>query len=237
MTPPLDAWGLSGAPVPLPGGHRNTVLRVGNHVVKSTRRTEAAVAWLLPVMEALAMRGLHAPRPMRSARGALVVQGWTCEPFVHGAPCDASALRRVWPYLSTAFGQRPGFAHTRALRYVPCSGDIDLSTVPNPLLRAVRRAWAALPQTAPRVVHGDLNRTNLIRSVHGVTVIDWDEARLDHPGFDRVALGRGTTTEARAALAMEIASCWRPEPARARALARRFLLDRMRQRKSRPASC
>ncbi|MEM7632859.1 MAG: hypothetical protein AAF227_12755 [Pseudomonadota bacterium] len=29
MTPPLDALGPTGAPEPLAGGHRNTVLRVG----------------------------------------------------------------------------------------------------------------------------------------------------------------------------------------------------------------
>ena len=237
MTPPLSAWELTGAPVPLPGGHRNTVLRVGDHVVKTTRRSEAAVAWLLPVMEALTAYGLAAPRPMRSGDGRLVVEGWTCEPFVDGVPCATVSLRPNWPRLPKSLGQRPGFAAAQALQFTPRGGDIDLTTMPPPLVRAVRAAWSALPRAAPCVVHGDLNRSNLIQTTKGIAVIDWDEARLDHPGFDHVALGQATSAEVRAAQAWEIACCWQLEPERARELARRFVRDARRPTKMRAPSC
>lgn len=223
MTPPLDAWGLAGTPVPLLGGHRNTVLRVADHVVKSTRRTEGAAAWLLPVMDALAVHGLLAPRPLRSVDGRLVVEGWTCEPFVDGVPCATVSLRRAWPRLSKSLGQRPGFAAALALQHISRGGDIDLSTMPPPLVRAIRKAWERLPRAVHCIVHGDLTRSNLIQTPDGIAVIDWDEARLDHPGFDNVALGQATTAEARAAQAWETACCWQIEPHRARTLARAFL--------------
>ena len=236
MTPPLAAWGLDGTPAPLPGGYRNTVLRVGDHVLKTTRRSEAAVAWLVPVMDGLSAHGLSAPRPIRAADGRYVVDGWTCEPFVAGHPCGPNALRRLWPRLG-GLPQRPGFAAARALLDLHAGGDIDLSRMPVPLARALRKAWRALPKRGPCLVHGDLNRSNLIRSDRGITVIDWDEARMDHPGFDRFALGSGTPTEARAAQAWEIACCWHLEPARARGLARRFINDTRKRRNSDASPC
>ena len=222
MRPPLAAWGLDGMPVPLQGGHRNTVLRVGDHVVKSTRRSEAAIAWLLPVADALRPHKLHMPRPMRSATGVFVVKGWTCEPFVQGVPCDPSDLT-AWQSRSYGLRQRNGFASAAALCRRPTGGDIDLRYMPAPLVRAIRRAWAALSKASPCLVHGDLTRSNLLENETGITILDWDEARMDHPGFDRVALATGHAVERRAAAAWEIACCWQREPARARHLARTFI--------------
>ena len=104
--------------------------------------------------------------------------------------------------------------------------------MPLPLVRALRKAWGALPEQGRCVVHGDLNRSNLIRTADGITVIDWDEARMDHPAFDRAALGRASHIEARAAQGWEIACCWHLEPARARRLARAFITDTRRRRNS-----
>ncbi|MEL6887926.1 MAG: phosphotransferase [Pseudomonadota bacterium] len=236
MTPPLAAWGLDGTPAPLPGGYRNTVLRVGVHVLKTTRRSEAAVAWLVPVMDALGARGLSAPHPIRAADGHYVVDGWTCEPFVAGQPCDPQALRQLWPRL-TGFPQRPGFAAAKTLQYLPRGGDVDLSRMPPPLVRALRKAWGALTEQGTCVVHGDLNHSNLIRTAYAITVIDWDEARMDHPGFDRAALAHASHIEARAAQAWEIACCWHLEPTRARRLARAFIINTRRRRNWNASPC
>ena len=229
--PPLAAWGLDGTPEPLPGGHRNTVLRVGDHVLKSTRRSEAAIAWLLPVADALLPHKLHVPRPLRSSNGAFVVEGWTCEPFVRGAPCDPSALT-AWQGRSYGLRQRDGFASAAALRSLSTGGDIDLRRMPAPLVRAIHHAWAALPKASPCLVHGDLTRSNLLENETGITILDWDEARLDHPGFDRVALDSANAVERRAADAWEIACCWQIEPARARGLARDFISATVRAGKA-----
>ncbi|WP_052249626.1 phosphotransferase [Tateyamaria sp. ANG-S1] len=235
MTPPLGAWGLMGTPAPLPGGHRNTVLRVGDHVLKTTRRSEAGIAWLLPVIDALERSGLSATRPMRSAGGTLIVDGWTCEPFCRGTPCDPSCLQDVWPQLALGtrtIKQRQGFASSKALLYLPHGGDINLSHLPPPLARALRAAWRALDHEGPCVVHGDLNASNLIQTGDRITIIDWDEARMDHPGFDRVALGLGTPAERHAAAAWEIACSWQIEPDHARALVKPFLAHHRRAGKT-----
>ncbi|MEM6758248.1 MAG: phosphotransferase [Pseudomonadota bacterium] len=240
MTPPLEAWGLTGTPVPLPGGHRNTVLRVGHHVLKTTRRSEAAIAWLLPVIDALERVDLSAPRPMRSTRGTLITNGWSCEPFVTGAPCDPPRLQTLWPLprqAVPAIPQRPGFVAAKALLRVSRGGDIDLTQLPAPLTRAIRAAWRALPLRPPCIVHGDLNAANLIQNGDSITIIDWDKARVDHPGFDRAALGLGTPAERHAATAWEIACSWHLEPDHARALVKPFLAHHMQHRKPHRPSC
>ncbi|MEX0308717.1 MAG: phosphotransferase [Tateyamaria sp.] len=223
MTPPLGAWELTGTPVPLPGGHRNAVLRVGKHVLKSTRRSEAAVTWLLPLAELMQTCGLMMPRPVRSqATGTFIVDGWTCEPFVPGvptAPRDIADRMTAFHRAAAHLPQRDGFIAARDLGAEQCGGDIDLDGLPPALASAMLAAWDALPDDLT-VVHGDLNATNILTDDTGqVTLIDWDEARRDAPAFDLV-----TWTEqppqhvTRAALAWEIACSWQLEPDHARAL-------------------
>ncbi len=216
------------------------MLRVGDHVLKTTRRSEAGISWLLPVFDLLQQHGLRAPRPLRSAHGTLIVDGWTCEPFVTGTPCDPAHVRAIWPHVSRStrqIRQRPGFSAARALCHVPRGGDIDLTRLPAPLARAIRQAWHALPPEPSGAVHGDLTPSNLIRSGNRIAVIDWDEARMDHPAFDRVALGTGTETERHAAAAWEIACSWHIEPDHARALVKPFLAHHRRIRKPARPSC
>ncbi len=221
-SPPLSAWGLSGAPEALAGGFRNTVLRVGDHVLKTTRRSEAAITWLLPVLHHAGDAGLIVPALRRAGNGCFVVDGWTCEPYLPGAPTSPSVIAakvqamhaalRDWP-------QRPGFASARDLCTRDCGGDIDLGAMPAALVRRLRAAWAKVPSQRT-VVHGDLNAQNILTDASGRHVlIDWDEARCDAPLFD---LGPLDTHPSRAALAWEVAACWQLEPDRARALAHHF---------------
>lgn len=225
--PPLDAWGLSGDVTPLPGGHRNTVLRVADHVLKTTRRSEAAIAWLLPVVAALQDHGLKAPAPLRSTAGRLVVDGWTCERLHVGISAMPDRVIERWPDFAQGTPgtmQRDSFRSSTDLCYVAVGGDIDLSIMPDPLVAALRAAWARLDQTPRTVVHGDLNASNILTDPDGqISIIDWDEARVDHPAFDRAALGLGDAIENHAALAWEIACCWQIEPQRAQTLGAQFL--------------
>ncbi|MEO0866417.1 MAG: aminoglycoside phosphotransferase, partial [Pseudomonadota bacterium] len=144
MIPPLSAWGLSGTPAPLPGGHRNTVLRLHDHVLKTTRRSEAAIAWLLPVMDRAQPCGLTTPRPIRSTRGPFVCDGWTCEPFFPGVPAAVAPFAdRLEMFHNTCrdVPQRPGFASARDLLDADAGGDVDLSGMPERLVTAIRAAW------------------------------------------------------------------------------------------------
>lgn len=227
MTPPLGAWGLTGTPVPLAGGNRNTVLRVGQHVVKSTRRSETAIAWLLPVAEHAEACGLHVPAPLESKLGTFVVDGWTCEPFCEGGPTHPKAvadkiarLHRV----AADLPQRDGFASARDLLTEQSGGDIDLTRMPPDLVAQLRAAWSAI-SLETTLVHGDLNPDNILTDTGGkVTLIDWDEARRDHPIFDTATWSDALTPIIKqAALAWEIACSWQLEPAHARSLVPSFM--------------
>lgn len=225
MTPPLTAWGLIGIAQPLPGGHRNTVLRVGDHVLKTTRRSEAALRWLGPLQDIGAHQGLNAPRLIPSLRGSLNIDGWTCEAYLPGTPTSPERVARAMTTIHHAakdMPPRPDCPGSRQLQTDMVGGDIDLSVMPPDLVARLRAAWAALPrdQTA---IHGDLNPSNILTQEDGrIVLIDWDEARFDSPIFDQVTWSDDNPNHIKAAMAWEIACCWRVEPERARHLARAF---------------
>ncbi len=73
-------------------------------------------------------------------------------------------------------------------------------------------------------IHGDVGAGNILVAGAEVTLLDWDEARVDVPWFDFAFLPAGVTagvpvpTHAlvTAGLAWETATCWLPEPDHAR---------------------
>lgn len=225
MTPPLAAWGLQGTPILLPGGHRNTVLRVGAHVLKTTRRSEAALRWLGPLQDIAEAQGLATPRLIAATNGMLCINGWTCEPFLPGTPTPPTRISGAMTALHEAariLPPRPDFPGTQILQSMMAAGDVDLNITPVALVTALRAAWAELP-TARTAIHGDLNASNILTGQDGrIALIDWDEARQDSAVFDRVQWNAASRVQKRATLAREIACCWQAEPARARALAADF---------------
>lgn len=97
-----------------------------------------------------------------------------------------------------------------------------LTFMPAPLVATIRDAWNAVKSTERCVVHGDAGAGNAIITPAGdLVLIDWDEARVDAPLYDR----GGGVAAIRARLAWEIAPCWHREPGYARLLAREFSLD------------
>ncbi|MDJ0827689.1 MAG: phosphotransferase [Rhodobacter sp.] len=216
---------------PLPGGHRNAVWLVERGpelcVAKTTRRTEAALAWLGPV-QALARRcGIGAPGLLRDNAGRFAPGGVTLEPFLAGRagpPGWRMALApRVAAFHKAAAGmvQRPGFCSVAVLRRVPRGGDIDLSAMPPRLVQACRAAWAGLGPES--VLHGDLVASNVIGTATGPALVDWDECRRDAVVLEAPMSGPVSQRVARARLAWEVAACWRLEPGRARRLVRTLL--------------
>lgn len=224
--PPPDLWpGLT--PLRrLEGGARCAVWlatdRAGaEFVLKSTTHSEAALAWLGPVHAAARAAGLLAPALLRAANGELAPSGWSCEPFVPGRPALPADLPALAPRLaafhaaSAALPPRPGLTGT-------AEGAAFPTDLPADLAQALRAALAPLHGAPRAAIHGDLNPGNLILTTEGPALIDWDEARRDWRFLDTIATRPASQAEARAALAVEILSCWHPEPARARALARRL---------------
>ncbi len=222
----------------LAGGNRNTVLRtVGRDrdlVFKSTTRSEAALEWLTPVMdaaEAAEAAEFIVPRLIPSDRGNLSEAGWTAEPFLNGVPADPDRIRKLGPDIKQfqkhthRIPQRPGFVSAHEFLHTTKGGDIDLTVVPDTLADAITAALAALDDRTA-IIHSDLTPSNVLITPEGRTaLIDWDEARRDHPAFDLAQFGAVTDVEARAALAWEIACCWKTEPERARDLAERLQKD------------
>lgn len=227
--PPIHLWSVAAELRPLAGGNRNTVLRTlglpQDLVFKSTSRSAAALDWLTPVMDAAEAAGFVVPRLIPSDRGNLSEAGWTAEPFLEGVPATETELQSLAPHIlrfqrrADPLPQRPGFVTARDFLHTTKGGDIDLTVMPDTLAAAITTALAALDDRTT-IIHSDLAPSNVLMTPDGHNaLIDWDEARRDHPAFDLAQFGEATEIETRAALAWEIACCWKTEPERARDLA------------------
>lgn len=199
-------------------------------VFKRTRRSEAALGWLLPVFAAAAASGLHVPSHLPSSVGALSEDGWICEPFLAGRPATETGRSGLVDVLAAtrartcSLPQRPGFLGARDLLTADAGGDVDIRALPPDLVRQIRSAWAAVAGETSALVHGDLSLANIRVAADGAPILlDWDEARRDAPSFDLAALAPDATPAATRALpAWGIAVSWHAEPRYARTLARRF---------------
>lgn len=213
------------------GGHRNAVWLVQDprgvrYTAKSSRRSEAALAWLAPLQAAAVKAGFAVPALIPAADGRLAPNGWTLEPFVTGP--KAQDLRPLadriiaFHYHAPAVPQRLGFASLPALLQQMQGGDVDLTMLSTPLVTRLRAAWQPFADQSCHPIHGDLSPANVILGPDGPTLIDWDEARVDLPFLDLRAAQASTPDQDRAHMALEIASCWHREPAHARYLLARF---------------
>lgn len=223
MRPPIERWGVTAVVQPLLGGHRNLVFRTQglsrNLVFKSTRRTTAAIHWLVQVQQIARQSGFVVPEMLESCNGQLVDEGWTCETHVEGVPFAPDEMPTIHPLISRFHSatidvpQRPGFLSSKALLNNVSGGDVDLEAMPTELASRCRRSWRAVSDRKEAVIHGDLNSGNLIRCLDGrAALIDWDECRRDLIVFDLVPLGEGDEEERKACLAWEVACSWLVEP-------------------------
>ncbi|MDD8022510.1 MAG: aminoglycoside phosphotransferase family protein [Paracoccaceae bacterium] len=231
--PPIHCWGVSAELRPLLGGHRNLAFRtVGlphDLVFKSTRRSREAIAWLSTVHALAQQSGFVVPTLLKSTGGQYLVDGWTCEAFIHGRaflPSDIPSIRREisrFHRLTENVPQRPGFLSARDLLTATKGGDVDLDKMPADLVETCRRAWHKLGNGRHAVVHGDLTPGNLVRCADGrAALLDWDECRRDHPQFDIGCLGPACATVQQALWAWETACSWEIEPVHALQVAARL---------------
>ncbi|MFC9176550.1 MULTISPECIES: phosphotransferase [Streptomyces] len=179
----LDAFGLRGTPEPLTGGQGRSV-RVGGAVLKPAEGTEGESEWAVSLFERLPRgAGFRVPRPLRSAEGAGVVDGWTAAEFMDGRPGPSGQ----WPGVVAA-----GRAFHAALREEPRPGFLARRT--HPWAVADRVAWGeeeadivaelAEPfgrllalrrpvEAAPQIVHGDLAGNVLFAPGQDPVIIDF----------------------------------------------------------------
>ena len=230
----LAAWGEAAVRGPAHGGARNEIVRVeldGRRcIARRGRRGGEALGWEVELLCHLAASGVGVPKLVPAQDGRLFVGSTIVMEEVRGdrlAKADRvaipRALRRVHA-ATTGWAQRPGFLSSRELLVADRGGDIDLAAMPADAARSCREAWARLPDLPHTVVHGDPNPGNAIESSGGVVLLDWDEARVDHPWLDLAALGRELSelppsdadVAYRAAVAWDAAMCWHDEPDYAR---------------------
>lgn len=217
---------------PLEGGFRNQVYlakRNGEYlVVKSTRRSEAALRWLLAVQEKARDAGFVVPEFIRNDKGDLCAEGVTVETFIEGESISPKDKPELLPLVeafhtkTTGVSQRPGFASARDLLSQERGGDVDLTQMPPELVKMCREAWQTLPDEPSVVVHGDLNINNMLRTEGGkIALLDWDETRVDTPFFDSAVLSDSLNPqEEQILIAWEVAVSWQLEPEYARRRAR-----------------
>jgi Ser/Thr protein kinase RdoA (MazF antagonist) len=233
--PAVAAWTgieLLGA---LPGGARNQVLLASRGdrrlVVRRSSRSASSLDWELDLLEHLAEHGIGVPRVVPADDGRRHVNGVLVQEFVAGHPPrtdddwrDAVETLTAVHQLTVGWPQRPGFASARELLTADRGGDVGLDAMPPEAVRAVRRAWQPILTGPECAIHGDIGAGNVLVADAQVTLLDWDEARVDVPWFDFAFLPTAATTRVpvpmedliTAGLAWETATCWLPEPGYAR---------------------
>lgn len=227
----LSPWGEVTVVGRLGGGHRNEVLelrRGGERLAcRITHRSAASLEWELSLMGFLATHGFRVPEVVPTDAGRLHVDGTVVQrwlpgrpPTVSDWPAVAAELERLHA-LTADYPQRPDFRSTKDLLTQDRGGDVDLTAMPPDAVAACRAAWAEL-DGPHAVVHGDPGEANVLVTDAGIGLLDWDEARVDHPDLDFADLPVPTLPEprgrvARAAVdAWEAACGWQAEPAYAR---------------------
>jgi uncharacterized protein (TIGR02569 family) len=96
----LSSFGVPGsAPVRLAGG-RGDEWRAGGIVLRPAGSPGAA-RWTADLFSTLSGPGFHVPRPVRSATGDWVADGWVAWGWLPGAPADLSGVSPSWGPLAT----------------------------------------------------------------------------------------------------------------------------------------
>jgi Ser/Thr protein kinase RdoA (MazF antagonist) len=230
--PSVDAWRGVELVDRLPGGVRtNAFLARRGHqrlVVRTSGRAPDALNWELDLVEHLSNAGLSVPVPLPSDDGRRHVGGVMVTEFLDGSwPRGVDDWRRVVDVLkvlhevTVGWPQRPGFASSRDLLTTDRGGDVRLDAMPADGVAAVRAAWRPLTASGTECVnHGDVGAGNILVDGTRVTLLDWDESRVDVPWFDyaffplpvEVPVPVERELLVAAGVAWEAATCWVPEP-------------------------
>ena len=226
-------------------------------VVKVSTRSRQSLNWELDLLRTLHQNGLSVPTAVPTADGRNQCRGVWVAPAIPGRSPRGS---REWQQvaetvaavhsLTASWPQRPGAPGAGDLLLATAGADVNLAAMSAETVALVRASWRALLDQVSSgahglgqcVVHGDLGPGAVLVDESGdggVSLIDFDEARVDVPAFDLAGLPRpvrklsGASAELDdevvevAALAWETATCWVIEPDYARRC-----LQRLRQHPS-----
>jgi Ser/Thr protein kinase RdoA (MazF antagonist) len=200
-----ERWGLAPLPPakPLEGGHKNTLLRCGDVVLRLEERDPESVAWEHELTAFLSHDVPEVVTPLRALDGSTFMETngvvVSVLPFVAGTPLDREdGEQRLEVARLLARVHWVGRVWRRPRPDRPAFADLDLETnawwdvriveMPPVLARAYERsrAWIyAAPWLARAAVHGDLYRGNLrVRDGRIQGILDWEDARVDWPAWE-----------------------------------------------------
>jgi Ser/Thr protein kinase RdoA (MazF antagonist) len=227
----LEQWGDGAARTePLTGGTANDVwsVRLGGRraVARLGTRSDADLQWETSLLQHLDREGLPVPAPIPTTDGRLYADGLVVMTYVEGGPPTteddwrrvADTLRRLHE-LTRGWPQRPGWRSSTDLLHTGTGTKIDLGAMPAEAVERCRAAWARLVGRSTCVVHGNPDNPGNVRvTADTVTLIDWDEARVDVPALD-LALPHNAAgldvdeldVASQAAAAWEAAVCWKDD--------------------------
>jgi Ser/Thr protein kinase RdoA (MazF antagonist) len=227
----IAAWSGLELAEPLTGGARNQVrlARRGGErlVVRRSSRPAASLDWELDLLAYLDGHGISVPRPVPADDGRRHVAGVLVQRFIDGHPPRGDrdwqrvvAVLTAIHELTAGWPQRPGFAASTDLLTAERGGDVRLDLMPADAVAIVRAAWRPILSGQRCAIHADVGTGNLLIDGDRVSLLDWDEARVDVPWFDFAFVPDGVEvpspvdrdTLATAGLAWETATCWAPEP-------------------------
>ena len=191
----LRAFGVSGsAPARLPGGPGGT-WRASDLVLKPARSPGAA-RWAAGLFAALSGPGFRVQRPVRSAAGDWVADGWVAWRWLPGAPADLSGASPYWgPLVAVSRAFHAALAGVPAPRWLgrdssPWTvsdqvawGEQDpagiLGAAGEPLRRQLESLLAALrPVDLPaQLVHGNFGASVLFADGEPPAVTDFSPMR------------------------------------------------------------
>ena len=177
----IDAFGLRGAAVPLPGGEGRCV-RVGAAVLKPVEDSPETT-WVSELLSSVEERGFRLARPMRARDGRWVVAGWSASRFVEGEAGPSgrwaelvSAARALHAALRSA--PEPAFLAGRTHRWAVADrvawGEARVEPHPEVAPLLYRLEAALRPVTSPcQLVHGDLSGNVLFADAQLPAIIDF----------------------------------------------------------------
>jgi uncharacterized protein (TIGR02569 family) len=175
----LAAYGVTGTPVPLPGG-QGTSWRCGDLVLKPVDGDPAGLQWAVGPLAEARTSTVRWPTPVRTADGALVVDGWSATTILAGEHrpgrwADAVAAGEAFAD-AVAHLPRPAFLAARddpwAVADRVAWGEVRVDGLDDaPHVRRLRAALTPV-RTPAQLVHGDLTGNVLLHPTLPPAVID-----------------------------------------------------------------
>ncbi len=215
----LSPWGELRLVERIAEGNRNEVWRAeldGRAVaVRRSRRSPASLHWELDLIERLDAAGFLVASIEPTATGQRSVDGVVVQRWLDGHPPSteadwvlvAATLHRLHA-LRPLPEQRPGCVSVADLRRDSRSVDADMSALPDDVCAELLDVFRQYASTPTCLIHGDPNPSNIRISDGVVSLLDFDESRIDIADHDLSELGTSVLDGDRQRAATRLSNAW-----------------------------